>query len=373
MKTIHRFTVEEKVGQIFFLGFNGPAPDPETQAMLDFIRPGGFVLSRRNIESLDQLYGLTQRLTDGNALPAFVAVAQEGAPVDRLKPLFGALPPLRSVADAGMTHLRQFARIIALESQAAGFNTVLAPVLDLSVPGAVMCNRAFSTDPLETSRLAAAFCEELHNNGVLACGKHFPGLGAARTDPHFGLPRIGKSRRELLQEDVVPFLNLLDVAPMLMVGHAYYPDLMDGRPAPASLSPRIVESLLRRKYGFHGVIVTDDLAMGAVNSLGLTSDLFLQAFEAGNDMMLFSQTTPLVERAFRALCREFRKSPAFRARLDQSVQRIRSLKQRMQPASLRFRFRLQRRIERQIDRLTATIDAQARFSAARVETGPPPL
>jgi len=360
MKDSGRLTLEEKVGQLFFLGFLGYDPDANTRALLDLIQPGGIVLSQRNIESFDQIYRLTSGFVEGWAIPALVGIAQEGGPVDRLKQLFEPIPSIREAADGGILQVRLFARIIASELEATGFNTAFTPVLDLDAPNSVMRDRTLSAEPLEVSRLAAAFCEELSQRGLLVCPKHFPGLGAARMDPHFGLPKIDKPKREILQEDVLPFLDLIDVAPMMMIGHAHYPALMEERPAPASLSSRVVDGLLRRKLGFQGVIVTDDLTMGAVNSMGLTPELFLHAFEAGNDMLMFSQSTPLVEQAFRTICRAARRNAALRTRLDNSIERILLLKRKIPLAPVRYRAQMRARILRQIERLSKNVEIQRR-------------
>jgi beta-N-acetylhexosaminidase len=356
MKEFHRLTLEEKIGQLFWLGFQGPAPDANARAVIDTIHPGGFILSQRNIESFDQLSGLTGKLAEGNGIPALVGIGQEGGAADRLKQLFAPIPSVREMASEGMTSLRTLARIIAAELEVSGFNTGLSPVLDLHSSDSVMRDRSLSSNPGEVTNLGRAFVFELAERGVLSCAKHFPGMGAAQMDPHFVLPRIDKSRRSILLDDALPFLNLIDDVPIMMVGHAYYPGLGTGlleeRPMPASLSPRVVGGLLRRKFGFEGVIVTDDLTLGAVHAVGLTSDIFLQAFEAGNDMMMFSQMTPLVEHGFQSMVRAARQSEAFRARVDLSVERILTMKQGIRTAPVRYRVQMRSRIVRQIERLS---------------------
>src|SRR6185295_7287661 len=283
MKEFHRLTLEEKIGQLFWLGFQGPAPDASARELMGIIHPGGFILSQRNIESFDQLCSLTGSLTEGFGIPALVSVGQEGGAADRLKQLFAPLPSVREVASDGTASLRMQARIIASELEVSGINTSLSPVLDLHTPSSVMRDRTLSSNPGEVTNMGRAFVEELTDRGILPCAKHFPGMGAALMDPHFVLPRIDKPRKSILLDDALPFLNLIDDVPMMMVGHAYYPGLGSGlsdeRPLPASLSPRVVGGLLRRKFGFEGVIVTDDLTLGAVHTVGLTSDIFLQAFE----------------------------------------------------------------------------------------------
>jgi beta-N-acetylhexosaminidase len=259
------------------------------------------------------------------------------------------MPSMPELAAAGTGQLRMGAKIIAGELEATGFNTNFAPVVDLQFPSSVVSERTFSSDPGEVARLAAAFVDELSKKHIVGCAKHFPGLGAAMTDAHFVLPRIERSKREIQSEDAAPFLRLMDRVGMIMVAHAHYPGLGDEKPTPASLSPRVVSGLLRKKLGFRGVVITDDLVMGAVTSIGLTPDVFLRALEAGNDMLLFSQTTPLVEQAFNTILRAARGSAALRKQVDQSVDRILTLKSRIDAPQLRYRAHLRSRLVRQIE------------------------
>lgn len=362
MKDFHRLTIEEKIGQLFWLGFQGPTLDANARALMELIHPGGYILSQRNMESFEQLCGLTGDLGNSNAIPALVGISQEGGAADRLKQIFAPLPSVREAAADGTASLRMLARIIATELEASGFNTGLSPVLDLDTPGSVMKDRTLSANPGEVTNLGKAFVEEFAERGILPCVKHFPGIGSALMDSHFVLPKIDKSKKDILLNDALPFLNLIDDVPMMMVGHAYYSGLSDEKPIPASVSSRVIDGLLRRKFGFEGVIVTDDLTMGAVHSVGLTSDIFLQAFEAGNDMMMFSQSTPLVEHGFRTMVRAARQSEALRTRIDASVMRILSMKRNIPTVPVRNRAQMRTRVLRQIDKLTKSLKTPARRS-----------
>jgi beta-N-acetylhexosaminidase len=262
---------------------------------------------------------------------------------------------MSDAANGGMAQLRRLARVVGAELQATGFNTLFGPVLDLSTPGSILRGRTLAASPAAATRSGGAFIEEVADGGTIVCGKHFPGLGGVQRDPHFTLPQVDKPKKLLLMEDIAPFVNLFDVLPMIMVGHAYYPSLSDSRPIPASLSPRIVDRLLRKKLGYQGLILTDDLTLGAVTGLGLTPERFLEAFEAGNDMLLFSQTTPLVEQAFQTILRAARQSTALRNRITASVQRILALKRRI-PLHLRNRVNARSRILRHIDRLSRGVE-----------------
>jgi len=354
MKDLSRLSLEEKVGQLFFLGFHGLEPDRETRELLEVIRPGGVVLSRRNIETFDQTARLTSRFAINRDVPALVAIHQEGGAADRLRQLFAPIPSMSDAAGGGIARLRLLARVIGAELQATGFNTLFGPVLDLASPGSILRGRTLAASPAAVTRAGHAFVEEVADSGTIVCGKHFPGLGPVQRDPHFTLPRVDKPKKLLMMEDIPPFVNLFSVLPMIMVGHAYYPALAESRPVTASLSPRVVDKLLRKKLGYQGLILTDDMTLGAVTSLGLTADRFLEAFEAGNDMLLFSQTTPLVEQAFQTILRAARQSAALRNRITSSVQRIIAVK-KLIPLPVRNRANARTRILRHIDRLSRTV------------------
>ena len=348
-------TLEQKVGQLFVLGFQGRAPDAETRELLSLVQPGGFILYQRNIESFDQVYDLTTGLREISAIAPIVCIDHEGGRVDRLKHIFTSMPAMSELANAGLSQLRLGARIVAAELEATGFNLALAPVTDLRLPQSIVAERCFSSEPDEVARLARAFIEELSRRGILSCAKHFPGLGGATVDPHFVLPHIERTKRQLHQEDARPFQDLFDRADMIMISHAHYPGLGDDKSIPASLSTRVVSGFLRKKLGYPGLTITDDLAMGAITSVGLTPDVFLKAFEAGNDLLLFSQTTPLVGDAFNKILAAVRKSALLRRRVDESVERILALKGRVEFVPLQYRAHLKARITRQIEKLRKSL------------------
>ncbi len=357
MKTLARLTLEERIGQLFFVGFQGPAPDTDAAAMLDRIRPGGIVFLQRNIESLDQIYDLSLEFQARASVPLFLAINQEGGAVDRLKHVIAPLPSVADLADLGTSAVRAGARLVASELEACGFNTNLAPVLDLGIKDAVVRERTLAAGPAEVARLAAVVVDEFTKKKILACARHFPGLGGAGRDPHFVLPRVERTRREIVTEDIVPFDAIGDSVDMMMVSHGHYPALGDIRPLPATLSHRVIEGLLRETVGFEGLVITDDLTMGALTSIGLKPATFLRAINAGNDMVLFSQTTPLLEQAFNFIVEEARSDRKLRSRIDQSVERILHRKQRIEFAPVRNRPHLRARLTRQIEKLRQSIPA----------------
>jgi beta-N-acetylhexosaminidase len=348
-------TLEQKIGQLFVVGFHGRTPDAEARALLSEIQPGGFLLFQRNIESFDQVYDLTVALREMSPIAPLISIDHEGGRVDRLKHIFTSIPSMAELAGNGLSQLRLGARVIASELEATGFNLALAPVADLRLPGSIVGERCLAESPEQVSRFSSAFIEELTKKHILTCAKHFPGLGAATIDPHFALPRVDRTKRQLQQEDAAAFVTLFNRADLIMISHAHYPGLGDEKPTPASISSRVVNGFLRKKLGYQGLTITDDLTMGAITSVGLTAELFLKAFEAGNDLLLFSQTTPLVSNAFNTIISAVRKSAVLRRRVDESVQRILTLKSRIEFIPLQYRTHLKARITRHIEKLRKSV------------------
>src|SRR5262245_3061247 len=249
-------TLEQKIGQLFVVGFQGRVPDAETRALLDTVQPGGFLLFQRNIESFDQIYDLTSHLRNLSAIHPLLAIDHEGGRVDRLKHVFTMMPSMAELAGVGTAPLRLGARIIAAELAVTGFNLVLAPVLDLHLPGAIFAERCLASEPAEVARFSTAFTEELSKRGIFTCSKHFPGLGGATVDPHFSLPRIERTKRQIQQEDAAPFVKVFDQADMIMISHGYYPGLGDDKPVLGCLSNRLVNGFLRKKLSYKGLAIT---------------------------------------------------------------------------------------------------------------------
>jgi beta-N-acetylhexosaminidase len=246
-------------------------------------------------------------------------VDQEGGRVARLRPPFWREhPPAATVGTLRRAWVS--GALIGLDCAGAGFNTVAAPVLDLAIPGAhdVIGDRAFAEDPVQIARLGRAFGEGLLAAGVQPIGKHVPGHGRAQVDSHLALPTVEANH---LDADLLPFARNADL-PWMMTAHIVYPEFDPVRPA--TLSPVIIRQIIRRRIGFDGVLVTDDLAMKALH--GEPADLAVQALAAGCDLALFcsgayaptaallSACPTLSDQAIQRLARA--RAKAARARLD---------------------------------------------------------
>ncbi len=253
---------------------------PHEAALFRAAPPCGVILFARNVVEPGQLAGLMaelRRVLPGNAV---LMVDQEGGRVARLRPPhWHGHPPagaLRSLRAAWLT-----GALIGLDCMAAGFDVVAAPVLDLAVPGAhaIIGDRALAEHPTEVAKLGRALAAGLLAAGIQPVMKHAPGHGRARVDSHVALPRVETND---LGADLLPFALNADL-PWAMSAHIVYPawDAI----LPATLSPTVIEAIIRGRMGFEGVLVTDDLAMKALTDT--PADLACQALAAGCDIALY--------------------------------------------------------------------------------------
>jgi beta-N-acetylhexosaminidase len=230
---------------------------------------------------------------------------------------------------------KKHGRLIARETRGLGFNTVFAPVLDLALPASasVMRTRAVSADPAEVTAYASAFLQGFAAEGVIGCGKHFPGLGGGNLDSHHAMPVISRSWDEMWNEDLVPFRTLNAQLPMIMVAHAAYPQA-SGTPTPASISRFWIAEVLRRKLGFKGLVISDDMEMGGIFTQRSMEDAALEAVAAGTDVLEICKDPALILRAYEALLSEAEHSPSFRRRVRQAARRVRLFKKQQKLAHI---------------------------------------
>ena len=329
--------IEEKIGQLFFIGISGPELDDSTTSMLKEIRPGGICLFARNIKTPDQSRELLDGLRDILPFEPFLSIDQEGGRVDRLRRIIAPMPAanrFKGIDDVGV-----FARINAEVLRLLGFNMNFAPVVDVidearEVATNGLYSRAFGCSTESVVALAGKFLDELQSSGIVGCIKHFPGLGAALVDSHDELPSVDVSGEELIKTDLAPYESMIGSgsAKMVMVAHAAYPSLdlqetdQNGRLLPSSLSFHIVTKLLRERIGFGGVAITDDLEMGAIVKNYGIGEACKQAVIAGNDMLAICANEEAVREGFAAVVNAAGDGTITEGRIDESLARIASLR-----------------------------------------------
>jgi beta-N-acetylhexosaminidase len=348
------------VGSLLVVGIGGTELTNLERAWLKLVRPAGIILFRRNIEDARQTRALLDEATALCAAQSFRCVDVEGGAVDRLRDALAPMPSAQAVALAalrsgsvlrsptlsqrtrmdgapgaapqlGFAVSHPFAKnakgwgtqypnelpykhgdLIARGVKAFGFNTTLAPVLDLALPAsaAVMGTRAAAATAAGVVDYARGFLDGLAKQGVAGCGKHFPGLGGGVLDSHLETPSIRRSMREIWQNDLVPYRELHKELPMVMVSHAAYPE-MPGKDRPASVSPYWIATVLRKRIGYRGIVFSDDLEMGGILKFMPIEEAAVAAVRAGMDLMEICHSPELILRAYEALLAEGERSASF--------------------------------------------------------------
>jgi beta-N-acetylhexosaminidase len=321
--------LRHQVGQLIIAGVEGAELTALERTWLNLVRPSGVILFRRNIERADQVLELVRSVSEIVTEPLFRCVDVEGGLVDRLRDLIAPMPSAAAVFATGKrTNFAKHGRLIGREVKALGFNVTFAPVLDLGLPvsAAVMRTRVVSPDPEEVTAYAQGFLDGLDQTGVLGCGKHFPGLGGGTLDSHQATPLIMRTWKELWQQDLAVFRALTPRLPMMMVNHATYP-LIKKTP-PASLSRHWITAVLKKRMGFDGLVVSDDMEMGGVLTQASMEEAAVQAIAAGTDLIEICRDPALVLRAYEALLAEAERSGAFRKRVQTASAKIVRFKKR---------------------------------------------
>jgi beta-N-acetylhexosaminidase len=325
-------TVRAALAQSLVVGFDGREAGERELGLVGSQGLGGVILFRRNLAEPLQVWDLCYRLrraaAEAGRQPLFVMVDQEGGTVARLHHPFTDGPDLSELGGAGPRALRDHGARLGSELVAAGFNWNLAPVVDVhAAAGGVMDRRSLGADPRRVAELAKAYIAGQQGAGCLACAKHFPGLGRTTADTHRERPTVRLSRGELERIELAPFRAAAAAGVAgIMVSHAVFTALDPDRPA--SLSPRVV-GLLRKDLGFGGLVLTDDLEMGAIAHDLDPARAAVQAYLAGCDLLLMCHTPSRAVEALDALERLAAQGEIAPERIRASRERIRAVKDRL--------------------------------------------
>ena len=326
---IAEMTIEEKVGQLIMVGFEGTQANEAIETHIRERFVGGVVLFSRNIQSPQQTAELTnelQRLAEAAArqIPLFIGIDQEGGWVIRLKDGATVLPGNMALGATNSTELAERAgEITAVELAAVGVNLNFAPVMDVNnnLDNPVIGRRSFGESPELVSRLGISYIRGLQRNGVLATAKHFPGHGDTTVDSHFELPTVSHDLERIHALELQPFRAAIDAdVAAIMTAHIVYPAFDADRPA--TLSPTILTDLLRKELGFDGLLITDDMEMKAIDDRYQSGEAAVMAVEAGADIVMVLWTSTKQIEVFDALLSAVKSGRISQARLDQSVERI---------------------------------------------------
>ena len=333
---IDRMTLAEKIGQLFQVGFSDTTPNDHIRDMIKNYHVGGVIYFSRNIKNLQQTAKLSNKLQElalntGSKIPLFISADQEGGIVTRLN---GGthFPGNMALGAAGSGDLaRKAGKATATELKNTGINMNLAPVLDVNnnPDNPVIGVRSFGEDPELVANLGSSYFEGLQSEGVIACGKHFPGHGDTDLDSHLNLPVIAHNKKRLNQIELVPFKRAITKGiDSIMTAHVHFPAIEKEIGVPATLSKKVLTGLLREELNFNGVIITDCMEMNAIADSFGTVEGAIRAFVAGSDLILISHSHQKQKRAIKAMKEAVKSNRISEKRINESLKRILKLKQK---------------------------------------------
>ena len=316
-----------QIGQHLFIGLASTELTPANRRLLNTVRPGGVVLFARNVESAAQLRDFCGALQREFPFRPLVAIDQENGRVNRLRDIIGEIPTIPQLKRSGvLEQVEDFGRMIGHWLHQLRIDVNFAPVLDLELfdekTDNALRERCWGRTADEVIHWAGAFLDAMERENVTACPKHFPGLGGATLDSHENPATITRSREQILHEDALPYATWIRRLNMIMVGHGHYPAFDGPKPVPASVSRNVMTKLLRGQMGYAGLILTDDMEMGAIAQLGSLEDAVVEACRAGADVILVCHSAEKALAAHEALMKAAEQGRVSAQRLRESAQRI---------------------------------------------------
>lgn len=325
-------TLEELVGQRLAFGLPGPKLRDRDVRLYSETHVGGLILYRRNFESASQLVGLITELEESLGRRLLIATDHEGGRVIMFREGVTIFPDNLTVGTTGdPLFARRQGQIEARELRRFGVDLSLAPVLDVLTEtySPNIGIRAYGKDPTLVAKFGVARIRAMQAGGLSACAKHFPGKGHSPVDAHLTLPTIPSTWDEMRQVHLVPFVAAIEAGVhAVMTSHPLYPNLDPTPRTPATFSRRLVRDLLRDELGFAGVILTDDLEMGAIGELCGIGEAAVNAARAGHDLLLVCHTEAAQRQARAALLDAYRTNALPLNELEASAERIQKLKAR---------------------------------------------
>jgi beta-N-acetylhexosaminidase len=312
--------------RLLIVGFEGHTAPEET---LGLVRHGlgGVILFARNIASPEQVAELNRSIKAATSRLILSSVDQEGGRVARLREPWTLWPPMRKLGDTADEALaEEVGRTLGVELKACGFDVDYAPVLDVDTNEAnpIIGDRSLGREAALVGRMGTALIRGLQGIGVAACGKHFPGHGDTAQDSHLTLPRLPHGMERLETIELPPFKAAVDAGvAMIMTAHVVFEALEPG--VPATMSPRAIDGLLRRRLGFDGVIVSDDLEMKAVHERFPMSDVIARSLAAGVDAFLVCKMLSLQHEVIEHIVHAVESGRVSRARVEQAAARMERL------------------------------------------------
>jgi beta-N-acetylhexosaminidase len=332
IQKIDKMTLDEKIGQLMLVGIEGYEIDERTKQLIHEHRVGGVILYRKNISDAKQLLSLINSLKKSNFpnTPLFISVDEEGGSVSRMPDELHKIPSAEIIGGINEEQLSfELGAVIAEEIKSFGFNMNFAPVLDInSNPNnPVIGNRAFGSEPEVVSRLGIMNMKGIQSKGVIPVVKHFPGHGDTAIDSHIGLPIVHNGLERLNDFELVPFKRAIENnADAVMIAHILLPEI--DKENPASMSKIVITEMLKDDLGFEGIVVTDDMTMGAIVEHYSIEDAAIKSLDAGADVILVAHEYEKQIRVINAIKNAVKNSDITKKRIDESVYKVLKLKEK---------------------------------------------
>lgn len=330
---IDKMTLEEKIGQMVLFGFDGYTINEQSRNMIERYYIGGFILFKRNIKDSEQVLSLVNSLKTTNAInnvPLFIAVDEEGGRVTRMPKELKKFPSSKEIGEVDNIDLAfKVGNIIGEELKSFGFNMNFAPVLDINsnLQNSVIGNRSFGSTEMIVSKLGTQTMKGMQSQNIISVIKHFPGHGDTSIDSHLGLPSVNNDLDRLRSFELIPFSQAIkNNADAVMIAHILLPKIDSNNPA--TFSKTVITDILRNELNFNGIVITDDMEMGAISKNYNIEDASVESIIAGSDIVLVCHTYDKQVAVINGLITAVQNNIISEERIDESVYRILKLKQK---------------------------------------------
>ncbi len=328
--TLKNMTLDEKIGQMMIVFYMKDTVDNTLISALKDVQPGGFILFKDNITTYERTLDYIKKVKSYVKIPMFISIDEEGGKIQRLTNLYGQkvtdIPYMYNVGlvdDTDLTY--EIGKVIAEELRVFGINLDFAPVIDVfsNEQNKVIGMRSFGTTAELVTKHGYALAKGLEDNGVIAVYKHFPGHGNTEVDSHEDLPIVGKTKEELMELDLIPFIDAIkNNASMIMIGHLAVPEITKDN-VPASISKELITDFLKEELGYDGIVITDALNMKALTNYYSEEEICGKAVEAGVDILLMPSSS---RTCLKSVKDAISKGYIDEKRIDESVRKILKLK-----------------------------------------------
>ncbi|MCR5260796.1 MAG: hypothetical protein K6C94_03050 [Candidatus Gastranaerophilales bacterium] len=326
------YSLRQKINQLFIAGYNGDNVD-NCDTFKELLKDGlgGAIFFTKNIKSAEQFGKTTEKIRELSLIPPFLSIDQEGGRVERTENIHGGKKYLsaKDSADKGLDFVKEQTSELCNELLSYGINMNFAPVLDTNTnpKNPIIGVRSYGDNPDDVIKFGTEVFKIHQEKGIMPVGKHFPGHGDTSVDSHLEMPVVDLSEEEMAKSHLKPFKYAVDSGlDFMMIAHVYYP-CYDKKPVPASLSKNVIRHLLREKLGFDGLVLSDDMVMGAVLHKDI-SEVYTQGLMAGINVFLYRNSDARLKQILNCLEENAKKNEELLNEIEKSFEKVLELKRK---------------------------------------------